>query len=894
MALGRTLSAVVCLTVSATAAMAQLPTTGLHSVFPPGAKAGTTLDVKITGAHLEGDQRLLFSHSGITASTRMRPPGPLEIGQKVARDEFTVRVADSVPPGSYDVRVQSKYGVSNARTFVVGRLVEVSEDVDNADLESTNHSLEQAIELTLPAVVNGRVDGFVMDRFRFAVTAGERVIVDCAARRIGSTLSAVVTLFDPDERELQRNRGYHGGDALVDFTAPADGEYSVGVRAANFAGQPVQDPKTKKPLPKNHLLFYRLTVSSAPYVDFVFPPSGAPDSNTSFTLFGRNLPGGKPANVRASDGRPLEQLDVRIALPASGLHTDQTVPSHGAPLDGIDHRLNSPAGPSNPVRVSMARAPVIVEQEPNDDEQAQAVRLPCEFVGQFFPRNDQDTVIFQAEKDATYHVEVISNRLGLPVDPSFVVQRLVEKPAVNGENETEADATTEWVDVLVVDDVKHSQFPQRSSAIFTPGGASFLAATYDPWGNFVAPENGTYRVSVRLSDPSRDDPRWVYRLVIRKAVPDFRLATHPWHFGDYSDKTKRSPDRSSVLHRGGTLPLQIVAFRRDGFNGPIEIRTDNLPPGVTAQPVVMGPGVHSVPLVLVAAANAAASTATINVSGRATTDGQQRDQHARAATFAGGRTRLSRDGMRLTVSSEPWPYVVRVGAGRIADTPQGGKLAVPFNLTRHGEFKGAVQVTLFGAPWKPNTFNKPLIGEKKLAIAADATSGALELDVPGNFPPGTYSFFLQAAGTMKFVLKPEQLELAIARQSELQQVLARLETETKAAGDLNSAAQKAATEAATEAKKAADAAQAGTPDDKPGLQKAADEAAANAALLEEKRQAAATRLDAANTLVGDAKAASSAANRLVEEAKKAVVPKDLSFVGLSTPMTITIVPKSEK
>ena len=63
----------------------------------------------------------------------------------------------------------------------------------------------------------------------------------------------------PDGKPIATNRGYRGGDAVLDFKAAIDGEYLV--RVSQFAyttGGP------------DH--FYRLTVRTGPWIDAVMAP----------------------------------------------------------------------------------------------------------------------------------------------------------------------------------------------------------------------------------------------------------------------------------------------------------------------------------------------------------------------------------------------------------------------------------------------------------------------------------------------------------------------------------------------------------------------------------------------------------------------------------------------
>src|SRR5205085_5999352 len=52
-------------------AQAQLPHARLSTIFPPGGRMGTTVDVTISGADLDEATQLQFSHSNITAKAKL-------------------------------------------------------------------------------------------------------------------------------------------------------------------------------------------------------------------------------------------------------------------------------------------------------------------------------------------------------------------------------------------------------------------------------------------------------------------------------------------------------------------------------------------------------------------------------------------------------------------------------------------------------------------------------------------------------------------------------------------------------------------------------------------------------------------------------------------------------
>src|SRR5258706_13130333 len=109
----------------------------------------------------------------------------------------------------------------------------------------------------------------------------------------------------------------------------------------------------------------------------------------------RKSPDGQPVpSPRGEEGRrrayPLEELEVEVDVPPRSEAKDWTVGSQLKPaaalVDGFEYRFRGPEGTSNPVFINFAGAPVISEKEPNDKPaNAQALSLPCELVGQFFP-----------------------------------------------------------------------------------------------------------------------------------------------------------------------------------------------------------------------------------------------------------------------------------------------------------------------------------------------------------------------------------------------------------------------------------------------------------------------------------------------------------------------------
>jgi hypothetical protein len=577
-ALFRRILIVIAVSAWTAVAHAQLPATRLSAIFPPGAQAGTTVDVTITsGLELEELSKLLFSHPGIVATPKMHDVG----GKPVPLlNQFVVTVAGDVPPGNHEVRTIGFFGISNPRIFVVGTQKETNET-------EPNNAREQAVALELNQTVNARINGGAdVDWYKFSGKGGQRLLINCDARRLDSRLDVALEIYNGAGKRLEfARRNLVSQDALLDLTVPADGEYYVKVYDFTYAG--------------GEDYSYRLTASTGPYIDFVMPSAGTPGSNDRYTLYGRNLPGGQPAGI-VSHGRSLEKVAVSIGLPTATdlLDPKVSLEPFSAGIDAIPFAISSPTGPSNVVMIQLSPTVPVLEVEPNDKgSQAQKMTVPGEVAGQFQTRGDIDCFQFDAKAKDAFWVEVIAHRAGAAVDPVLVIDQV----KINDKGE---ETLTR---ISALDDDPNNPLVNL-----------FDTVNDDNTVKFVAPADGTFRITMRERYGNSKQDLGVYRLVVRKESPDFRVAAVATTLT--APGQRQAAPSGITLRRGDNFPVHVVAFRRDGFAGPITISATGLPPGVTCRDISVGAAPSSGILVFSSAEDAPAWAGTIQLVATARVD----------------------------------------------------------------------------------------------------------------------------------------------------------------------------------------------------------------------------------------------------------------------------------
>jgi hypothetical protein len=652
--------AVLCLALLPAVAAADLPSPRLDRLFPLGAAAGSSVEVEVSGADLDEPTVLLFDHPGIKAE-------PLK------DRKFKVTVAADVPEGTYDARVVGKHGVSSPRLFAVSHgLAEVPE-------KEPNDEPATAQPVAVNSAVHGTSDGNKDDVFKFPAKKGQRVVIDCQAGKLDSMLDGTLTLTAADGKILGASSGYNGRDPLIDFVAPADGDYLVSVHDRSYRGG----------------FPYRLVITDRPHVEAVFPRAIQAGKSQTVTVYGRNLgPGSKPSKWTVGE-LPLEEKEETVTAPAEVLSrglfrftdhptTHSVLPTAAtATLTGFQ---------IHGVPVLVTNDPIVREAEPNDDPRhPQPIGLPAVVAGRFDKERDADWYEFDTPADGPYSFEVYCERIAGRADP-----------------------------YLVILDEKDNRVAELDD--FGPRDNAFDGHLRDPSGTVNLSGKKKYRVLVQ-DRYRRGGARYQYVLTVRRPAPDFHVAViHSQNPGP----------GGTTIRKGGAAYLDVILQRHDGFNGPVTITADGLPKGLHAAPTTI-PNDSRGAFVLWADADAPDFVGPIRLTATGTDGDTTLTREVRPYTRVWSSTDMnsSRPTRELVVGvAGTAPFSLRPAADR-AEVTAGQKAEVKFLLRRGPGFTGPVTVTPLLLPG-PIKMNQATVADGK----AEAT---VTFDVTNGTRPGEYT-----------------------------------------------------------------------------------------------------------------------------------------------------------
>ncbi|MBX6312933.1 MAG: PPC domain-containing protein, partial [Isosphaeraceae bacterium] len=683
---------------------------------PRGAVRGTKRRVTLTGNGVGRAEAVVFPEPGVSATILPREkPDPNKL-------DIEVDIAPEARVGLHRFGVRTPLGTPSFQTFAV------SADPEAAEAEPNEDPVRTKI-VPLPATLLGTIDRpGDLDHFRFEARAGQRLVFETLARGMGSNLDGSLAILDEAGHVLAESQESGGGsDPLLFFEAPRAGVFTLRVVDAQFGGS------------GNH--FYRIRAGAFPYLEGVFPLGVEVGRTADIKVTGRNLGGLEVVPIAVPPRvEPGAMIPVVITLP-----------------DG------QRAGPAR--QVVAAEGSQVIEGGENDSPaQAEPVAVPGGVSGRIGKEGDSDHFRFEAKKGQRLIVEVFGRRLGTPIDPVLeildaqgrpiprAVLRPVEETAVAFRDHPSTGRNirlTQWNDFAVGDYVligrellrlyelprnpdddavfwglgrPRSNTGERLALLETtpehhpqgqpiykveihPPGATFPLGGVPPvtihyrnddggpgFGKdarltFDPPADGTYIVRVEDARGMGGD-RYGYHLVVRRPRPDFLLSL-----------STEDPN----VPRGGTAIVSANIIRLDGFNNPVDVTIEDLPPGISATSARIEPDAYTADLLLMADPWAPTfSPPSWRVSARAAAEGSSGQEICHTLDPGGPKAGW------ITVTPEP-NLKIRFRPDRLAIHP-GERVELTFSVARSPAFRGRVPIEVRNLPLGVRVLNIGLNG----------------------------------------------------------------------------------------------------------------------------------------------------------------------------------------
>jgi hypothetical protein len=390
------------------------------------------------------------------------------------------------------------------------------------------------------------------------------------------------------------------------------------------------------------------------------------------------------------------------------------------------------------------------EVEPNNSAlQVQKISLPCDISGSFATAADVDAYEFDAKKGEVWWVEVASERLGRPTDPSIVVQRVSGDPG--------AETVT---DVAELTDIPSPMKP--SSNGYAYDGPPYDGGSSDINGRIEIKEDGRHRLQITdLFGGTRTDARNVYRLIIRQAAPDFALVAWGLHM-ELRNGDRNALSKPVALRGGVTIALEVVAIRRDGFNGDIDLSLENLPDGVKAAGLKIPAGSNRGIVLITADQNAPRALTWAKFTGKARINETDIVRPCQIAAMAWPivdawgeipSPRLVADFPVSVSGSEYAPISIAAREAKTWEVVAGQKLTIPLVHTRRTDFSGSIlQLKTFGAGFE---------GNPQFDVSLTADSSEVTLDTAAlKTAPGDYLIAFYGSAVARYRYDPDGVSLA--------------------------------------------------------------------------------------------------------------------------------------
>jgi hypothetical protein len=592
-----------------------------------------------------------------------------------------------------------------------------------------NDSPRTGQNVKLPATIHGSIGrAGDVDFFRFEAKAGQEIGVQVQPLA-NAKLEVVLQLIDSDGRILAES-----AKGLLGCVCPKAGVYALGIRDREYRGDPGRQ--------------YQLTMGDIPIVTSVFPLGVERGTATEVHLEGVHL--GRTRSV------PLKVL--ADAAPGSRMPVPVAKGVLGDPSVRIDEFPQVPFSPSA------------------------TIPIPGTVNGRIDQPGATQTWRFHAKKGQRLLLEVHANRIGSPLDSVIEILDAQGQPlpwatlrslaktysTFRDHNSASTGIRIESWNELAMDDyllfgnelIRIWALPKNpdddcqfwslggrrrgylgTTPTFHPMGQPMYKVSIHPPGTafppnglpivtlyyrnddgggafgkdsrlvFDPPADGEYQVAIGDSR-GHGSSRHAYQLTVRPPRPDFTVRFSP---------------TTPAISKGAAVAINVSADRRDEFDGPIEVRLENLPPGFSAPATTIPEHENSTSLALFAEPGAPipVKAPPLKLIASAVIDGKQVVREA-----AGGLPKLI----------EPGDIVTTTEQAEVTVKP-GSEVRLTVKVERRNGFKGRIPLDVNGLPHGVHVLD---IGLNGILITPEETTRTIAIYAEPWVQEMTHPFVVQA------------------------------------------------------------------------------------------------------------------------------------------------------
>jgi hypothetical protein len=228
---------------------------GITALSMNGLQIGTKSRLTINGRNLGESPVVAMPIDGLEQA--------VQDGSNANRLIVDLTLPAETPPGYYPLRVHTPAGISDSLAVAVDHLPQVPAGQSTPDKPAE-----------LPAAFSGTLAGAAQPRIYFQGRAGDRIVADVEAKRLGAAMEPVLEIKTQRGTPLAIEWGkvHLRGDTRAEVRLPSDGLYFVELHDLAYKA-PGQNP-------------FRLKIGDLNLIDAVFPPAVLAGVQTDVEVIG--------------------------------------------------------------------------------------------------------------------------------------------------------------------------------------------------------------------------------------------------------------------------------------------------------------------------------------------------------------------------------------------------------------------------------------------------------------------------------------------------------------------------------------------------------------------------------------------------------------------------------